>query len=252
MTAFVLIHGAYQGGWIWGPVARRLRAEGHDAYAPSLDGCGERSEQDRPGITVESQAAEIAELLFYEDLSDVVLVGTSSGGMVAARTAELARERIARLVFVDALVLKHGETSADVLGRPRTAPTATGRPTEEHLARLLGGLPPETAAWAGERFRGRPGGNRHAAGRAGFVLGPGLGCLGDLVPACAESRRGAPAPHRGGIRRALARARHRPLPDAQRAGGADAADPRGDRCVTPRTGAIRSPPAPSPRGRGRG
>ena len=156
MTAFVLVHGAYQGGWIWGPVARRLRAEGHDAYAPSLDGCGERSEQDRPGITVESQADEIAELLFYEDVRDVVLVGTSSGGMVAARTAELARDRIARLVFVDALVLKHGETSADVLQRPRTPATATGRPTEEHLARLLHGLPAETAAWAGERFRGRP------------------------------------------------------------------------------------------------
>lgn len=53
-------------------------------------------------------------------------------------------------------MLKHGETSADVLNRPRTPATATGRPTEEHLARLLGGLPPETAAWAGERFRGRP------------------------------------------------------------------------------------------------
>ena len=156
MTAFVLIHGAYQGGWIWGPVARRLRAQGHEAYAPSLDGCGERAAQDRPGITVESQAEEIAQLLFHEDLDDVVLVGTSAGGMVAARTAELARERVARLVFVDALVLKHGEVSADVLSRPRAAAATTGKPTEEHLARLLRGLPPETAAWAGERFGGRP------------------------------------------------------------------------------------------------
>ncbi len=157
MTAFVLIHGAYQGGWIWGPVAERLRAEGHVVHSPSLDGCGERAAQRRPVITTESQAEEIAQLLFYEDLSDVVLVGTSSGGMVTAKTAELARERVARLVFVDALVLMHGELIGDVLSRPR-AEVGDGGPSGEHLARLLQGLPAETAAWAGERFGGRPDG----------------------------------------------------------------------------------------------
>ena len=157
MTAFVLIHGAYQGGWIWGPVAERLRAEGHVVHSPSLDGCAERAAQRRPGITTESQAEEITQLLFYEDLSDVVLVGTSSGGMVTAKTAELARARVARLVFVDALVLMHGELIGDVLSRPR-AEVGDGGPSGEHLARLLQGLPAETAAWAGERFGGRPDG----------------------------------------------------------------------------------------------
>ncbi len=154
MTAFVLIHGAYQGGWIWAPVAARLHAEGHVAHAPSLDGCGERATQLRPGITTESQAEETAQLLFYEDLSDVVLVGTSSGGMVAARTAELARERVARLVFVDALVLKPGETIGDIVNRPRpiNSDVATGRPSEERLADLLRDLPRESAEWAAERF----------------------------------------------------------------------------------------------------
>ncbi len=108
MANFVLIHGAYQGGWIWRQVAARLAAAGHAVHAPSLDGCAERRHQLRPGITTESQATEIAELLFYEDLSDVVLVGTSAGGMVLCRTAELARERIRRLVFVDALALFDG------------------------------------------------------------------------------------------------------------------------------------------------
>ena len=158
MTAFVLIHGAYQGGWIWGPVAQRLRAEGHVVHSPSMDGCGERSAQRRPGITTESQAEEIAQLLFYEDLNDIVLVGTSSGGMVAAKTAELARERVARLAFVDALVLMHGETIGDVLSGPRPANVGDGGPSGEHLARLLQGLPAATAAWAGERFGGRPDG----------------------------------------------------------------------------------------------
>ena len=91
MATFVLIHGAYQGGWIWSPVAAQLRAAGHVVYAPSLDGCAERSAQVRPGITTETQADEIVELMRYEDLDDVVLVGTSSGGMVLTRVAELAR-----------------------------------------------------------------------------------------------------------------------------------------------------------------
>src|SRR5260370_38782712 len=69
MTTFVLLHGAYQGGWIWQPTAARLRAAGHLVYAPSLDGCAERRHQLRPGITVEPHAVDIAELLFYEDLS---------------------------------------------------------------------------------------------------------------------------------------------------------------------------------------
>src|SRR5207248_11076053 len=79
MPTYILIHGAYQGGWIWKPVATRLRAAGHLVYAPTLDGCGERGQLVRAGITVGTHGREIAQLLFYEDLSDVVLVGTSSG-----------------------------------------------------------------------------------------------------------------------------------------------------------------------------
>ena len=90
MATFVLVHGSYQGGWIWKPVATRLRAAGHEVYAPTLDGCAERASQVRAGIDTESQADEVAQLLFYEDLNNVVLVGTSSGGMVVCRVAEAA------------------------------------------------------------------------------------------------------------------------------------------------------------------
>ena len=62
----------------------------------------------RPGITTESHGTEIADLLFFADLADVRLVGTSSGGMVVCRAAELAPDRIGRLVFVDALALDDG------------------------------------------------------------------------------------------------------------------------------------------------
>ena len=92
MTTFVLVHGAYQGGWIWQRVVARLTGAGHRLFAPTLDGCAERRHALRPGIDTESHAAEIAELLFFEDLHDAVLVGTSSGGMVVCKTAELARQ----------------------------------------------------------------------------------------------------------------------------------------------------------------
>src|SRR2546430_233148 len=73
MATYVLVHGSYQGGWIWQKVADRLRNAGHQVYAPSLDGCAERKSTVRPGITTETQADEVAQLLFYEDLEDVVL-----------------------------------------------------------------------------------------------------------------------------------------------------------------------------------
>ena len=84
MATYVLLHGAYQGGWIWNRVTPHLRAAGHTVFAPTLDGCAERRHALRPGITTESQAAEIAEMLFFEDLSDIVLVGGSLHGIAAA------------------------------------------------------------------------------------------------------------------------------------------------------------------------
>jgi pimeloyl-ACP methyl ester carboxylesterase len=135
MTTFVLIHGSYQGGWIWQRVASRLRAAGHTVYAPTLDGCAERKHQVRPGITTETHAAEIAEMLFYEDLRDVVMAGTSSGGMVLCRAAEGVRDRIARVVFVDALALLDGADAE---------------------TRLFADLDPATRAWALERYTLHP------------------------------------------------------------------------------------------------
>ena len=158
MATFVLIHGAYQGGWIWKPVAGRLRAAGQVVYAPTLDGCAERKHQLRPGITVGTHAQEVADLLFYEDLRDIVLVGTSSGGIVICRTAELAAERIARLVFVDALALLPGERIADIVKRPAPMKTelATGPTREDAEGRMFSDLDPATRAWALARYTLHP------------------------------------------------------------------------------------------------
>jgi pimeloyl-ACP methyl ester carboxylesterase len=159
VATYVLIHGAYQGGWIWKPVATRLRAAGHVVYAPSLDGCADRRQAIRPGITVATHAEEVAQLLFYDDLRDVVLVGTSAGGMVICKTAELARDRIARLVFVDALALLPGERVDDIVVRrgPReTTPVATGPSRADAETRLFADLDPGLRGWALARYTLHP------------------------------------------------------------------------------------------------
>lgn len=157
-TTYVLVHGAYQGGWIWQPVADRLEAAGHRVHRPTLDGCAERNHSLREGITTETHAAEIAQLLFYEDLSDVTLVGTSSGGMVICRAAELAGERVGHLVFVDALALLDGEKVGDIVDRPASATTglAAGPTREDAEVRLFGDLEPELRAWTLDRTTMHP------------------------------------------------------------------------------------------------
>jgi pimeloyl-ACP methyl ester carboxylesterase len=159
MATFVMVHGAYQGGWIWKPVATRLRAKGHVAYAPTLDGCGERRHQVRPGITVATHAQEIADFLFYEDLRDVVLAGTSSGGMVILKAAELARDRIARVSFVDALALLPGERVDAIVTRvtPKEVGEFTVGPSREDAEnRMFKDLDPSVRAWALDRITPHP------------------------------------------------------------------------------------------------
>jgi pimeloyl-ACP methyl ester carboxylesterase len=159
VTDFVLIHGSYQGGWIWNLVSERLRAKGHNVLAPTLDGCGERASQMRAGITTETHGEEIAKLLYFHDLKGAVLVGTSCGGMVMACAAEQARERVARLVFADALALFDGETILDIVKRPTTAivtPLARGPSREDAVGRLFAGLDPALREWAADRITLHP------------------------------------------------------------------------------------------------
>jgi pimeloyl-ACP methyl ester carboxylesterase len=158
MATFVLLHGAYQGGWIWKPVRERLQAAGHTVFAPTLDGCAERAHALRPGIDTEAHGAEIAELLEFEDLRDVVLVATSSGGMVMAAAAERARDRVSRIVFADALALMDGEKIRDIVTRPSSIETdlALGPSKEDAASRLFADLEPGVRDWAVERLTLHP------------------------------------------------------------------------------------------------
>ena len=158
MSNILLIHGAYQGGWIWQPTARVLQAMGHAVYAPSLDGCAERSYMLRAGISNETHAQELAALLEYEDLSETTLVGTSTGGMALCRVAELARERVGRVVFADALALLDGERLSDIVTRRNAVTTdiGTGPSRDDAQGRLFAELDEASREWALSRYTPHP------------------------------------------------------------------------------------------------
>lgn len=115
MSTFVLVHGAWHGGWCWDRVRRMLRARGHDVFTPTLTGVADRSHLLTPQVDLETHINDIANLLAWENLSDVVLCGHSYGGCVITGVADRAPERIAALVYLDAFVPGHGQGLYDIL-----------------------------------------------------------------------------------------------------------------------------------------
>lgn len=114
MAAFVLVPGAWIGGWAFIAVARALRDGGHDAYAVTLTGLGERSHLARREIDLDTHIADVVNLIRWEDLGrDVVLVGHSYAGLVVTGVADRADERLSHLVFLDSAPSPDGTTMLD-------------------------------------------------------------------------------------------------------------------------------------------
>jgi pimeloyl-ACP methyl ester carboxylesterase len=102
MTTYVLVAGAWLGGWSWGPVAARLRGNGHDVHPATLTGLGDRSHLATPQVDLDTYISDVVNLVEVEDLRDVVLVGHSYGGHVASGVADRVPERISLLAYLDA------------------------------------------------------------------------------------------------------------------------------------------------------
>ena len=115
MTDFVLIHGAWHGSWCWTRVRRLLTAEAHRVFTPTLTGVGERSHLLSRDVGLDTHVADIANLVIWEDLRDIVLVGHSYGGVVARQVADRMRNRIHSLVYLDAFVPDNGKALFDYL-----------------------------------------------------------------------------------------------------------------------------------------
>jgi pimeloyl-ACP methyl ester carboxylesterase len=113
MANFVLVHGAWHGGWCWKRVSSLLRASGHEVFAPTLTGLGEREHLMSRDIGLDTHIDDVLGVLKYEDLQDVILVGHSYAGMVITGVAEKAAERISHLVFLDAFVPADGKSLSD-------------------------------------------------------------------------------------------------------------------------------------------
>jgi pimeloyl-ACP methyl ester carboxylesterase len=154
MSTFVLIHGSYQGGWIWKPVGERLAAHGHIVYRPTLQGSAERRRAISPDLSLADYGAEIADLFFYEDLSDVIFVGTSIGGMVVCESAPKVADRVRRLIFIDALVPLPGESVPQINSRPPydQRDVVYGPAPESARGAIFAGLPPAVEDWALARY----------------------------------------------------------------------------------------------------
>ena len=118
---FVLIHGAWHGGWCWRRVATALRSAGHEVHAPSLTGLGERKHLANRAINLETHIDDVVHLIEMEDLREVVLVGHSYGGMVVTGAADRLAARIARLVYLDAFVPEDGKCLLDYAVPERAA-----------------------------------------------------------------------------------------------------------------------------------
>ncbi|WAP54042.1 alpha/beta fold hydrolase [Streptomyces sp. S465] len=161
MATYVLVHGAGHGGWCYQKVARLLEAEGHTVYSPTLTGLGDRSHLVSPDVDLNMHITEVVNLLFYEDLTEVVLVGHSYGGTVIKGAADRVSDRVGKLVFLDApdgrsqieafpLLLEEREKGQVIDGVELVL-----LPSED-LVRFFGVTDPEDIAWTLPRLTPHP------------------------------------------------------------------------------------------------
>jgi pimeloyl-ACP methyl ester carboxylesterase len=144
MATFVLVHGAWHGGWKWRFVAPILRRAGHEVYAPTLTGLGERAHLAGPSIDLDLHVQDVAALLEMEELHEVVLLGHSYGGMVITGVAERCPERIRRLVYLDAFVPENGKCLLDYVSHAVPERAAAFRGEGERFGSIA---PPPLSLW---------------------------------------------------------------------------------------------------------
>jgi pimeloyl-ACP methyl ester carboxylesterase len=161
MATFLICHGAWSAGWAWKKVRPLLRAAGHEVFTPTYTGLGERAHLVSRSVTLDTHIADVLGVIECEDLSEIVLVGHSYGGMVATGVADRVPERISKLVYLDAFVPESGQCLSDLLppqvraGRQEAAPVqgdgwlvAPNPPPPD--------TSPEDTAWITPRRRWQP------------------------------------------------------------------------------------------------
>lgn len=155
-VSFVLIHGAWHGGWCWKKLTPLLRARGHEVATPTLTGLGERAHLLTADVDLDTHIKDVTSVLEYEDLESVVLVGHSYGGMVIAGAADKAGPRIAQLVYLDAFLPENGKSLRDYAGQlPPTSADGWRVPPPGGPAGW-GVTDPRDTAWMNDRLGPQP------------------------------------------------------------------------------------------------
>jgi pimeloyl-ACP methyl ester carboxylesterase len=136
LAVFVLVHPAWFGGWCWKKLVPLLEEHGHSVRTPTLTGLGERSHLAHPGIVMRTHIDDVASVLIYDDLREVILAGTSSSGAVISGVADRVPERISQLVYVDAFVPDDGQAVFDLIS-PQRRPAMEAMVESEGFGWLL-------------------------------------------------------------------------------------------------------------------
>ena len=174
MATFVLVHGAWHGGWCWRDVKAVLERAGHTVFTPTLTGVGERAHLIAAMSHVDVHIADVVNLLEWEELTDVILVGHSYGGMVITGVADRAKERLRHVVYLDAFLPEDGDSSsalavrlmnpdateadvaAEIAGRTARANDAGGVPPDMERLFDIPAEPAERRAWVARRVTPQP------------------------------------------------------------------------------------------------
>ena len=153
-ATFLVCHGAWSAGWAWKKMHPLMQAAGHRLVTPTFTGLGERAHLANPSIDLETHIEDILNVIKYEDLREVVLIGHSYGGMVASGVADRARERIAQLIYLDAFVPRDGQSLFGFIEPDRSRMRALARAGDGYRV-PPNPTPPDTSAadvgWLTER-----------------------------------------------------------------------------------------------------
>ena len=161
MAIFVFVHGTSCGGWVWKKLSQLLRLAGHEVYAPTLTGLANMKHLLDARINLTTHITDICNLLFYEDLEDIILVGNSYGGMVITGVAAKMPERLKRIIYLDAYLPDDGQCEGDLLPTEMfTARQAEasdqGGLVQPPSPAIFGMTDPDLASWVGSRMTPHP------------------------------------------------------------------------------------------------
>jgi pimeloyl-ACP methyl ester carboxylesterase len=198
---FVLVHGAWQGAWCWRKILPVLWTRGHRAFAVTLTGVGDRAHHLSPSIRLTTHVDDVAAVVETEELTRAILVGHSYGGLLITAVADRLFERVAHLVYIDAIVPRSGESWSSIHDEPTRAARREGIAGEGAMPPLdpsAYGLSGADAEWVRRRQRPQPGGMYDDAlhfdeARVASLPRTFIDCISPALPTLAISRKRARA-----------------------------------------------------------